>query len=141
MSTVLIQNLTIPSHFKVTCEMMFPDITSSSGTHEIGVGLFETNGTSNNESMIDLMSNQNQKGLIVRNPWSDNRVSGKLSQDIWYTMELEYDGSVVTGTIYNGNSTVWTGTLSSTKTINNIGFCTLGRNSSYKFRKLKVKAL
>ena len=101
----------------------------------------EDNGTSNEESLIDLMSNQAQKGLITRSPWADNRNNGKLTQDIWYTMELEYDGSVVTAKILNGNNTVWSGTLSSTKTINYIGFCTLGKNSSYKFRKLKVKAL
>ena len=125
MSTTLINNLSnIPSHFEVSVEMMFPNITSSSGTHEIGLGIFNTNGQSNAESMIDLMSNQAQKGLIARTPWNDNRVTGKLSQDIWYTLKLEYDGSVATGTILDGSSVVWTGTLSSSKTINYIGLCT-----------------
>jgi len=141
LSTVLVNNLSIPSHFIVTCEINLPNLTSTTGTDEIGLGIFNTNGQSNTESMIDLMSNQAQKGLIVRNPWADNRNDGKLSQDIWYTFELEYDGSVATGTIYNGNSIIWTGTLSSSKVINYIGLCELGKNSGYKFRNLKIKPL
>lgn len=142
MSTVLVKDLVnIPQHFKVVCDINLPNLQTTSGTDEIGLGIFTTNGQSNNEEMIDLMSNQLQKGLIARNPWGDNRVNGKLSDDVWYTFELEYDGSVATGTIYNGNSTIWTGTLSSTKTINYIGLCELGKNSGYKFKNLKIKPL
>ena len=142
LSTVLIKDLSnIPSHFIVSCELNLPNLTTTSGTDEIGLGIFNTNGQTNNESMIDLMSNQAQRGLIARNSWADNRVSGKLSENVWYTMELEYNGSTATGTIKQGTTNVWTGTLSSSKTINYIGLCELGKNSGFKFRKLKVKAL
>ena len=142
MSTVLITDLSnIPSHFIVTCDINLPNLSTTSGTDEIGLGIFNTNGQSNTESMIDLMSNQAQKGLIARNPWADNRTGGKLDQNIWYTFELEYTGTSATGTIKNGNTTVWTGNLSSTKTINYIGVCELGKASGFKFRNLKVKTL
>ena len=134
--------ITIPSHFEASIDMYF-----TTASTDIGHNLMASSNLSIQNSQLNGIvhgSYRVNKGIIVR-PWDSNKTNrsdGACSSNTWYTFIMEYDGTDVTGTIKQGDTVVWTGTVSNlVKTISYISAYEDGGHNTYKFKNFKIKAL
>ena len=134
--------VSMPSNFEASVDMYFTTDPNSNLAHV----LIATNSlTSNSNSLnsAELGHYRVNKGFITR-PWDDSlarRTNGTLSDNTWYKFIIQYNNGVFTGIIKQGDTTVFSDSISMSKTFNYVGACENAGHNTYKFKNLKIKAL